>query len=43
LDFEYAPGIRGAVPTGRTYQQRWVSDWMHNPMLRFPYYDYAQE
>ena len=43
LDFEYAPGIRGAVPTGRTYQQRWVSDWMRNPMLRFPFYDYANE
>jgi peptide/nickel transport system substrate-binding protein len=43
LDFEYVPGIRGAVPTGRTYQQRWVSDWMYNPMLRFPFYEYAKE
>ena len=43
LDFDYAPAIRGAVPTGRTYQQRWVSDWIYNPMLRFPYYEYAKE
>ncbi|MFC1923471.1 ABC transporter substrate-binding protein [Chloroflexota bacterium] len=43
LDFEYAPGIRGAVPTGRTYQQRWVADWIYNPMLRFPFYDYSNE
>jgi peptide/nickel transport system substrate-binding protein len=42
-DFEYAPGIRGAVPTGRTYLQRWVTDWMYNPMLRYPFYEYDKE
>jgi peptide/nickel transport system substrate-binding protein len=42
-DYDYAPGIRMAVPFGRTYLQRHVSDWMYNPMMRFPYYNYAKE
>jgi peptide/nickel transport system substrate-binding protein len=43
LDYERTPGIRLAVPTGRNYQQRWVSDWLYNPMLRLPFYYYAKE
>jgi peptide/nickel transport system substrate-binding protein len=41
LDYELAPAIRLAVPTGRTYLQRWVVDWMINPMLRLPFYYYG--
>jgi len=42
LDYEYAPAIRLAVATGRTYQQMWVSDYVINPMLRQPFYYYAK-
>jgi peptide/nickel transport system substrate-binding protein len=42
-DYEYAPGIRLAVPTGRAYVQRWVTDWMRNPMMRQPFYAYDKE
>jgi len=42
-DYEYAPGIRLAVPTGRAYVQRWVVDWHRNPMLREPFYWYDKE
>jgi len=42
-DYEYAPGIRLAVPTGRTYVQRWVTDWDYNPMVRVPFYWYEKQ
>jgi len=42
-DYEYAPAIRLAVPTGRTYVQRWVTDWDYNPMVRVPFYWYGKE
>jgi ABC-type transport system substrate-binding protein len=43
LDYEYAPAIRLAVPTGRAYFQRWVTDYVRNPMMRFPFYAYDKE
>jgi peptide/nickel transport system substrate-binding protein len=43
LDYEYVPGIRGAVPTGRAYTQRWVTGWYYNPMVRIPFYAYGKE
>jgi peptide/nickel transport system substrate-binding protein len=43
LDYDYAPGIRLAVPTGRTYMQRWVDDYLINPMLRQPFYEYSKQ
>jgi peptide/nickel transport system substrate-binding protein len=33
LDFEHAIGIRGPVPFGRNYMQRWVHGWFYNPIL----------
>ena len=42
-DYEYAPGIRLAVPTGRTYVQRWMDDYLINPMLGFPVYEYSKQ
>jgi len=42
-DYEYAPGIRLAVPTGRHYEQRWVTDWDYNPMVRQPFYWFGKE
>jgi peptide/nickel transport system substrate-binding protein len=42
-DYEYAPGIRLAVQTGRTYVQRWVNDWEYNPLVRQPFYWFGQE
>ena len=42
-DYEYAPGIRLAVPTGRTYQQRWQTDYFYNPMMRVPVYGYDKQ
>jgi peptide/nickel transport system substrate-binding protein len=42
LDYEYAPAIRLAVASGRTYQQMWVSDYVINVMLRQPFYYYAK-
>ena len=42
-DYEYAPGIRLAVPTGRSYVQRWVTDWERNPMVRVPFYWYEKQ
>jgi peptide/nickel transport system substrate-binding protein len=42
-DYDYAPGIRMAVAFGRTYLQRWVDNWMYNPMMRYPYYNYSKE
>ncbi len=32
LDYEYAPAIRLAVATGRTYMQRWVHGYYYNPI-----------
>jgi peptide/nickel transport system substrate-binding protein len=32
LDYDNAIAIRGAVPTGRKYMQRWVSGWYYNPI-----------
>ena len=43
LDYEYAPAIRLAVPTGRRYEQRWVQDWYYNPMVRGDYYAFSKE
>jgi peptide/nickel transport system substrate-binding protein len=31
LDYEYAVGIRTAVPTGRYYEQRWMEGWFYSP------------
>ena len=31
LDYEYAVAIRTAVPTGRSYEQRWVRGSFFNP------------
>ena len=42
-DYEYAPAIRLAVATGRSYVQRWVTDWDFNPMVRVPFYWYAKK
>jgi peptide/nickel transport system substrate-binding protein len=38
LDYEYAIAIRGAVPTGRHYEQRWVRGWYFNPIYPGDYY-----
>jgi peptide/nickel transport system substrate-binding protein len=43
LDYDYAPRITLAVPTGRRYVQRWVTDHIENPMMRFPFYAYDKE
>lgn len=43
LDYEYALGIRLAVPTGRHYEQRWMKDWYYNPMVNVPWYAFAKE
>ncbi|MFC1878662.1 ABC transporter substrate-binding protein [Chloroflexota bacterium] len=43
LDYELAPAIRLAVATGRSYHQRWVSDYVINPMLKEPVYLWAKE
>lgn len=43
LDYDYAPAIRLAVASGRTYQQRWVVDYLINPMLRQPFYFYSKQ
>ncbi len=43
LDYEYAPRITLAVQSGRTYVQRWVTDYLINPMMRFPFYAYDKE
>ncbi len=43
LDYEYAPAIRLAVGSNNLYVQRWVSDYLINPMLREPFYLYAKE
>jgi peptide/nickel transport system substrate-binding protein len=32
LDYEYAPAIRLAVPTGRHYEPRWVGGYYYNPI-----------
>ena len=42
-DYEYAPGIRLVVPTGRAYVQRWVDDYIQNPMMRHPFYEYSKK
>jgi len=42
-DYENATGIRLAVPTGRAYVQRWVTDWLRNPMMHEPFYAYDKE
>ncbi len=38
LDYENAIAIRGAVPTGRHYEQRWVKGWYYNPIYAGGYY-----
>ncbi len=38
LDYKYAIAIRGAVPTGRHYEQRWVQGWYYNPIYPGGYY-----
>jgi peptide/nickel transport system substrate-binding protein len=43
LDYDYAPGIRLAVPTGRVYVQRWVTDWHRNDQQRVPFYWYDKD
>jgi peptide/nickel transport system substrate-binding protein len=35
LDYDYAPAIRLAVPTGRHYQQRWMDGYYYNPIYGF--------
>jgi peptide/nickel transport system substrate-binding protein len=42
LDYEYAPAIRLAVASGRSYQQMWVSEYVINVMLNQPFYYYAK-
>ncbi|MBN1955250.1 MAG: ABC transporter substrate-binding protein [Anaerolineae bacterium] len=32
LDYEYAPAIRLAVATGRTYMPRWINGYYYNPI-----------
>jgi len=34
-DYDYAPGIRLAVATGRHYEQRWLEGYYYNPIHRF--------
>lgn len=41
VDYENAPGIRLAVPTGRHYEQRWVEGWYFNPVYPGETYYYA--
>ena len=38
LDYEYAIAIRGAVATGRHYEQKWVQGWYYNPIYPGNYY-----
>jgi len=43
LDYDLAPAIRLAVYTGPAYVQRWITDFLINPMLRQPFYNYAKQ
>jgi len=43
LDYDLAPAIRLAVYTGPIYIQRWITDFLINPMLRQPFYNYAKQ
>ncbi len=43
LDYEYAPAIRLVVGGNNLYVQRWVSDFLINPLLRQPFYLWAKE
>jgi len=43
LDYEYAPAIRLAVGSNNLYVQRWVSDYLINPLMTQPFYLYAKE
>ncbi len=38
LDYENAIAIRGAVATGRHYEQKWVQGWYYNPIYPGNYY-----
>lgn len=40
-DYEVAPAIRLAVPSGRHYEQRWVQGYYYNPIYPSEYYYYA--
>ncbi len=41
LVYDQAPDILLAIPTGRTYTQRWVNGYFRNPVEGAPGYYYA--
>lgn len=43
MDYDEAIAIRLAVRLSPLYVQRWVTDYLINPMLRQPFYNYAKQ